>query len=183
MSRFYLEFFESVPLFLPGITLWLLASVALTPWTARTLRTRRAIALLLLISLGFVLIATLTPTAAALNGEAAMRGACDLSRVGPAGPSELLRIQDPLRNVALFIPLGFALGLLPRIRTTALVIGLAFALPLVIETGQLWLPGFGRGCQSGDVFDNALGLAVGLGGAALLRLGHGRWTRRAALAA
>ena len=176
MSRFLTEFFEAVPWFLPGIAVWTVASALLMPATARALRTRPPVALAITVSLGFVVLATLTPNAAGLAGET-VHG-CNLARVGLPPLSELTAINDTIRNIVLFMPLGFTLGLLPRTRRTTAVIGLALAAPFVIETLQLLLPSLGRGCQSADVIDNAIGLAIGIGAAILLRLAHGWWSRR-----
>ena len=70
-------------------------------------------------------------------------------------------MNDTSLNVALFVPLGSALGVLAN-RRAVLLIPLAAALPLVIEAIQLWAGGLGRGCQSADVADNLLGLGLGL---------------------
>ena len=61
----------------------------------------------------------------------------------------------------LFIPLGVAIGLVPGSRRKAVLTGLAVLLPIAIESAQLLLPILGRGCQSGDVFDNLTGLLLG----------------------
>lgn len=176
MSRFLTEFFEAVPWFLPGIAVWIVASVLLMPVTARVLRARRPVALASSVSLGFVVLATLTPNAAGLAGET-VHG-CNLERIGLPPISELTFINDTIRNIVLFVPLGFSLGLLPSTRRTAAVIALAFAVPFVIETLQLFLPSLGRGCTSADVIDNAIGLAIGIAAAIVLRLAHGWWSRR-----
>ncbi len=73
------------------------------------------------------------------------------------------------------MPLGFALGLLPLARRSIIIIGLAFAVPLLIETLQLVLVDLGRGCESADVINNMLGLAVGLTIAVGMRALYAWW--------
>lgn len=158
----FTEFFASVPLFLPGVALWLIVALLLMPRAARFLDAHRLVTFSLVMSLGFVALATLTPTAVALAGGGSGTAACDFSRLGLPPRSELLSAHDTLRNVLLFVPLGLALGLLPKNpRAVGLIIA-AYVSPLVIETVQLVTPVMGRGCQSADVIDNAIGLTVGL---------------------
>ncbi len=159
--RLFTEFFESVPLFLPGVIVWVLLSAFLAPTVARLLGAHRVPVFLVLISFGFVVMATLTPTASFVSGADPSAG-CDLSRLGIPPLSELTTVNDTLRNVLLFIPLGFTLGLLPRTRATLWLILLAYLLPAIIEALQLVLTPLQRGCQSADVIDNALGLTIGL---------------------
>ncbi len=158
----FTEFFASVPLFLPGLLIWLVVTLMLMPRAARYLGTQHLISLGLMMSLGFVLLATLTPTAVALAGSGSGAGACDLGRLGLPPISELLSVHDTLRNVLLFIPLGFVLGLLRGSSRVAILILGAYALPLAIEAVQLVTPVLGRQCQSADVIDNGIGLTIGL---------------------
>ena len=65
-------------------------------------------------------------------------------------------------NVALFIPLGIAIGLVHVSRPWAALTFAAIALPFAIEAIQLVAPILDRGCQSADVVDNLTGLALGL---------------------
>ena len=69
------------------------------------------------------------------------------------------------------MPLGFAIGLLPPGRQKlAIAIG-ALLLPVAIETTQAVVVVLGRACESGDVFDNGLGVLIGLAlGVLALRL-------------
>ncbi|MCW2546248.1 MAG: hypothetical protein JWN96_708, partial [Mycobacterium sp.] len=71
-------------------------------------------------------------------------------------------LGDTSLNVILFVPLGLAIGLLGRSPATARMLVAVLALPLAIEAIQSLLPMLGRGCQSGDVVDNLLGLGIGL---------------------
>ena len=129
---------------------------------ARILRARPAVAWLLLVSLGTIVAATLTPQLDALARGAQSSGRCDLGRLSLAPLSMYLRPNETSANVALFVPLGVALGLLPRGPRTYVCVAAALALPLVIETTQLLLPALQRGCQSADVVDNLAGLLLGL---------------------
>ena len=171
MTRFFTEFFAAVPWFLPGLALWTAGAVIASPAVATALRVRRFLAFSVLVSLGFVLLATLTPTAVALSGTDVPYEWCNLERLTLPPLAELLSVNDTVRNIALFVPLGLTIGFLPRSRRTALVITLAFALPFFIEMWQLVLSELGRGCQSADVIDNALGLMAGIGLAWVARLG------------
>jgi glycopeptide antibiotics resistance protein len=125
----------------------------------------------LILSTGIILSATLTPLRWAIDVGATGSGICDFSRVELAPLTQLLRADEASLNVLLFMPLGVVTGMLPRSRWKAAILGVAIALPFVIETIQLLLPVLDRACESADVFDNLTGLVVGLaGGAVALRL-------------
>jgi hypothetical protein len=129
---------------------------------AHALGTSRSLAWAVVVALGIVLAATLTPVhdAPDLPWLGPLR--CDLSRVGLPPWQDLTTINDRSLNVLLFVPLGIALGLLPRsMRKLDLVLAAA-VLPLAIEMAQLVLAPLNRTCQSADVFDNLVGLAIGL---------------------
>ena len=72
-------------------------------------------------------------------------------------------LADGLANLALFVPLGFALGLLryPPRRAVALATGLSVA----VELAQFAIPG--RDPSLSDVIFNSLGAAIGVGLASL----------------
>jgi glycopeptide antibiotics resistance protein len=118
----------------------------------------------LIVSLGIILSATLTPLNGVIDVGGVGAGSCDFSRIGLAPLRELRRLDDTSLNVLLFVPLGISLAFLPRTRRTALLITAAIALPFAIETIQLLLALLDRGCQSADVIDNLTGLAIGFGG-------------------
>lgn len=157
-----------LPWFLPGVAISVVVSLAAGGIVGRALGTRRVVASLLLLSLGVIVSATLTPLDGGLDFESVGRGTCDLSRIGLPALGELRRLNDTSLNVLLFVPLGISIALLPRSRRTLLVVVVAIALPFAIELTQLLVPVLGRGCQSADVVDNLLGLAIGaiLGAAA-----------------
>ena len=150
------------PPILPGLLLAAVLSVALTPATARRLRIAWPHAGLLLISLGIILAATLTPSREALDHGVVGTVGCDLSRIGPAPFAEYARRDDPILNVAMFFPLGLAIGLLPPSRPRLLALLAALLLPFAIEGTQAVVVVLDRACQGGDVFDNLSGLMLGL---------------------
>lgn len=147
------------PGFLPGLAASIVLGTLVQQALARQLGVPRAVAWLLVVSLGAVVAATLTPgsEASPLAGPG-----CDLSRIGPAPWRQYLAFGTASLNVLLFVPLGVALGLLPSSRTRHVALGAAFALPAAIETVQLLVSPLDRACQGADVFDNMLGLAFGV---------------------
>lgn len=150
-----------VPLSAVAAVAVIILALALSPSLARRLRTRRPVAALLLFGFGLVMAATLVPTGVALEG-AASDGVCDLSRVGLAPIEELTRVSFSSLNVLLFVPLGLAVAWLPRTRAAALITIAAVSLTFVVEAVQLLVPLLGRGCQTADMSDNLLGLAIGI---------------------
>lgn len=160
---------NNVPWFLPGVVCSLVVSQIVAPSVARTLRTGRLGAWFLALSLGVVLSATVTPIRAALDGSGLAGRSCDFSRIGLVPLAELLTVSDTSLNVVLFVPLGWALGLIPNTRRKPILVLVVIALPFGIEALQLWAPILARGCESADVIDNLSGLALGLTGATAFR--------------
>ena len=163
------SFVAAVPLSLFALGIAVVLAVVLSPAVARRLRAPRVVAALLLFGFGLVMAATLVPDAAALEGVVS-DGVCDLSRIGLAPLEELTRVTFTSLNVLLFVPLGLAVGLLPRTRSAAVVTLAAVSLTFVVEGIQLVVTVLGRGCQSADIFDNLLGLAIGMVLGVLVRL-------------
>jgi glycopeptide antibiotics resistance protein len=154
--------FLAVPLFLPGLAVTALLGLVVRHWLAAELGCSPLHAWILVVSLGIVLAATLTPLRAALVDGATGPTACDLSRIGFAPLAAYLRPGDIAGNVLMFMPLGLAVRLLPPSgHRTRLIAGL-FLLPVVIEASQLAAGFLARACQSGDVVDNLAGLVAGL---------------------
>jgi hypothetical protein len=151
-----------LPWFLPGLASATVIALVVVGRVARRLRTERWIAFLLLMSVGAVLAATITPDADGFSGQSSAPGRCDFGRLGLAPLSQYLHLGDTSLNVILFVPLGLAIGLLGRSPATARMLVAVLALPLAIEAIQSLLPILGRGCQSRDVVDNLLGLGIGL---------------------
>ncbi len=163
------SFVAAVPLSLFALGIAIVLAVWLSAAVARRLDTPRIVAALLLFGFGLVVAATLVPDAGGMSGEAS-DGVCDLSRIGLAPLDELTRVTFTSLNVLLFVPLGLAVGLLPRTRTAAVVTLAAVSLTFVVEGIQLVVTALGRGCQSADIFDNLLGLAIGMVIGALVRV-------------
>jgi glycopeptide antibiotics resistance protein len=153
-----------LPWFLPGFAISVVVSIAASGAMGRALGVRRAVAWVMVLSLGIILAATLTPQLEALEFGARGSSPCDLSRLGLAPLRELLRLSDSGGNILMFIPLGATIGLVPRSRRKAAIVIAAIALPFGIETIQLLLPVLDRACESADVIDNLTGLAIGLAG-------------------
>jgi hypothetical protein len=156
------SFVANVPYFLPLLAISLGIGLLVARRLGERLSTRSGIAFLLVASLGLVVAATLTPHVGGSSGERVAAGWCDLSRVGFAPLGTLLRVNAVSLNVLLFVPLGLAIGLLPRTRARRYLIVGGFALPVVVEATQSLITVLGRGCESADVFDNAMGMAIGL---------------------
>lgn len=159
-------FVKDVPLAAVALLVTVIVALALGGAVARRLHTSWAVAALLLFGFGFVISATLMPTAAALDGHVS-DGACDLRRLGLPPLRDLVQVTDSSLNVLLFVPLGIALGLLPRSRAAAVVTIAAVLLTFVVESVQLVLVGLGRDCQAEDIVTNLLGLGIGIGLGAL----------------
>lgn len=139
----------------------LIVAIALSPAVAVRLGVRRPVAAALIVGFGLVVSATLMPTTSALQGNPS-DGVCDLSRLSLPRPSELRWVTSASLNVLLFVPLGLAVGLLPRTRPAGIVALAAISLTFVVEGIQLVVTPLGRGCHSADIIDNLLGLAIGM---------------------
>jgi len=150
-----------LPWLLPGVAISAVVSVLIGGLVARALGTHRAVATLLVFSLGVIVSATLTPLGGDLVLDGGSPGTCDLSRLGLPPLGAFRGLNDASLNVLLFVPLGVAIALLPRSPRTVAVAIVALLLPVVIETTQLVVPAISRGCESADVIDNLIGLVVG----------------------
>ncbi len=157
-----------LPWLLPAVAISVGIGLAVGGRIGRVLGLRRAVATALIVSLGIILSATLTPLRGAIQSGAVGTGSCDLSRMGLAPLSELFGFNDTSLNVLLFMPLGVSIALLPRSRLRWVVLIAAIALPFAIETAQLLLPVLDRACESADVIDNLTGLVLGLAGGSLV---------------
>ena len=177
-SRVFLGDSRDLPWLLPGFAISVAIAIAAGGWVGRAHGLRRAIAAALIVSLGLILAATLTPQWEALAFGAVGSGTCDFSRMSLAPLHELLRFDDTSLNVLLFMPLGIAIAFMPRSRLKVAVLVAAIALPFAIETTQLLLPILDRGCQSADVIDNLTGLVLGLAGGSVAGLLAGAVYRR-----
>jgi glycopeptide antibiotics resistance protein len=159
------------PGFVPGVVVSIVVAYLTSRTVAGFFRVGRLVGGALVFGLLVIVSATLTPggNAPRLDGLS-----CDLSRIGLAPIHDLLRISEVSLNVVLFVPLGAAIGFLPRSRRKVAVLVAAIALPFAIETIQLLLPFLDRACQSADVSDNLTGLIIGLGVGMLTGFGVAR---------
>jgi glycopeptide antibiotics resistance protein len=159
-----------IPGLVPGSLLSAVVGAFLAPAFGRWLGSTALRAWFVLLGVGIVLSATLTP----LNeGGQLPLGSCDFSRVHLAPLADLLRVSSASLNVILLVPLGVAVGLLPPGRRTTGVLIVALALPFMVEVVQSLAP-LGRGCQTADMVDNLLGLVLGLAAGWLLGAVAGR---------
>ncbi len=162
--------------FLPGVVVAFVLAALLSGPVRQHLRIERVPAFLLLVALGVILAATVTPSREAVLYGAVGSGTCDLSTFGFAPLSTYVNLNDTSLNVALFVPLGLLVGLLPRSPYRLAVFVTAASLPIAIEGTQLVVTSLGRGCESGDVFNNLTGLLVGAIAAGVLNVA--RWAIR-----
>lgn len=152
----------------PGIVVSLAVSLATSGYVGRLMGISRAHGWLLVMSLGLVLSATITPSREALLFGAQGSGTCDFSTPGLSWWAPP-RLDDASLNTLLFVPLGIAIGLCPRSRPKLIILAGAVALPAAIELIQLVAVPLGRECQSSDVVDNVLGLVLGIVGGTIAR--------------
>jgi hypothetical protein len=150
-----------LPLFWPAAGLVLVFAAGLAGWLGRALVTSRSSAFLLLASLGVILAATITPSISAFV-PIDRPGGCILGQFDPPPLSLLLYPNETSLNVALFVPLGIACGLLRRWWQVAVTSALAVGFPFGIEMIQFEVPPLGRVCSTADVAANLTGLTVGL---------------------
>lgn len=150
-----------LPWLLPGSAASLVISLLASGPVGRWLGARRSVAGLMLLTIGIILSGTVTPLARDfVEGEPS---GCDLTRIRPATLAEIFGPSDVLGNIVMFVPLGFAVGLIPGSRRKAAVVVGVVALPFVVELVQLVATRLNRGCESADVVDNLTGLVIGLG--------------------
>jgi glycopeptide antibiotics resistance protein len=164
-----------IPLLAPGIVVSLIVGAVAAGQLSRLLRVAVPVAFLLIASLGIIVSATVTPLRGAIEFGATGAGSCDVSRIVPLAPTRWLTLSEPSLNIAMFVPLGVAIGLVPRSRVKAILIAAALALPFAIELIQLSATALARGCETADMIDNLTGLVVGLALGALIGWLVSRW--------
>ena len=160
--------FGPVPWLVPGVLLSVVVGLVAAGPLAAALRVRRALAFAVIVSFGLIVSTTLTPLRRAVEHGSVGTGWCDLSRVWPLPFDSWLSFSDPTGNILLFIPLGLAIGLVPRSPAKVVLLEAAIVLPFVIETVQLLAPVLARGCEAADVVDNLTGLLIGLAAGTVL---------------
>ena len=119
-------------------------------------------------SVGVILAGTMSPLNAGRGLDPSHPGSCDLSQIGLPSLDQLHLHSDITGNIVMFIPLGFAIALVPRSRRKAAVLAAAVALPFAIEATQLVVVSLGRACESADISDNLTGLVIGLAAGAVV---------------
>lgn len=149
--------------FWPGVAIALVLSWVLAPPVARLLRTDRRRAWLLVFTVALVLAAEATPLRGPFGLDLVTQRPCDLGRRWFATLAEFTAMGDVTFAIALYVPAGVAIALLPITwRPVVAVLGV-LALPGLIELLQLAVPTLARGCESGDAIDGLTGLGIGLG--------------------
>lgn len=170
-----------LPLFVPVVIVVTVLALVGAGRVARATGARLTVAAALVVAAGVVVAATLTPQASALVYGETGTGACNLARLTPAAPWAYLVFGEALGNVLLFMPLGVTLALMPTSTVRHWLLLGAIASPFLVELAQLVTPMFDRACESADIIDNLLGLAVGFAlGWTANRLLGGRLSRPAA---
>lgn len=156
------ELITVLPWVIPSVAIAIGLGIALARPLARHLRSSELLAFGFILSLGLIIGATIPPDNPSTPAPLAPFGACDLSRSGLASIRTYLRINEVSLNVLLFVPLGLVVGLLPTPPSRWRLVVLVLLMPGVIEITQAAVPALLRGCQSGDVIDNILGIVIGM---------------------
>jgi glycopeptide antibiotics resistance protein len=161
-AREIIRYLSDYALFWPGVFLAAVVALILGGRVARRLRTVAPIGFLLVFGLGLIAAATLTPSRDALRFGALGNPTCDTSRIGLVPLDAILHVRDPAFNLALYLPLGLAIGMLPGGRARRGLIVASLLLSPAIELTQLLVRPLGRACQTSDMSDNITGLLIGL---------------------
>ncbi len=154
--------FGGTPQFWPAALVAVLISAAVAGVVGRLLRLSGWVVFGLLASLGLVIAATLTPAAVSFlpPGHAAT---CEVGSWAMPPLGQLVYVNEASLNVALFVPLGVAVMLLPRpLQVTAAALW-AVTVPWGVEFIQYLVPSLNRVCSTADISANLLGLVVGFG--------------------
>ncbi|MGH2511271.1 MAG: VanZ family protein [Candidatus Limnocylindrales bacterium] len=155
-----LELIGNTPLLVPGVAIAVIVGVGLAPAVATRTGLSPLLAGMLVFAIGAIVAITLTPgSGAGFFGRSWCGGLFPAPR-----PGQLISLSSEHGlNVALFVPLGILIGLIPRARPFAIVAIAALAMPIVIEWIQYSVPRLDRICQTWDALENLIGLAIGLG--------------------
>lgn len=156
-----LDLLRNTPLAIPGVAIAFIVAVALAPRAALRTGLSPLLAGLLVFAFAAILALTLTPG----SGEGFFFGEswCGGLRPPPRLGQLLSLSSEHGLNVAMFVPLGVLIGLIPRVRPFAVATVAAGAMPIVIEWIQYSVPQLDRICQTWDALENLMGLALGLG--------------------
>ncbi len=165
---------DATPWFWPGLAVAVAVSLAIAGRVGRVVRSGPFLGFVVSLSIGGILVLTLTPHVPGFDGSFAD---CDLHLAGVLSLGQMLGQNLRSLNVDMFVPLGVAIGLLRWSRVKVFAICAAVALPFVVEGLQAGLPFLGRSCTATDVLDNLVGLLIGLAAGSLAlvaRSGAGR---------
>ena len=168
---------SEIPWFWPGVVVSIAAALVLGSAVGRRIGAGPA-GVLLVLSLGAIVAATLTPGREALEFGVVGSGGCDLRRLVPPSVDELRTVPETALNVVLFVPLGLVVGLLPMPRARLGLGLLALVLPFAIELAQMVALPLDRACESADVVDNLSGFALGLLAGLFMNAGRHALRRR-----
>jgi hypothetical protein len=152
---------DGLPDFWPAILVALALAAALAVPLGRLLTMPAWVVLTLLGSLGLIAAATLTPAPMSYL-PAGHDSTCLTAPLTLPSLLELSSVNETSLNVALFVPLGVACTLLPRLRGVVAVIPFAAAVSPAVELIQYLLPRLERVCSSADLTTNVVGLTIGL---------------------
>lgn len=163
---------DELPWLLPGTLLSLLAAIAGARRVGAWLGVPALVAGVLVLDVGVILAATLSPLGCACPEVGTAAGRCDVSRFGLAPLAALWPPGDVAGNILGFVPIGFAIGLARhRRRATALLL-VAILMPVAIEATQLLVESLGRSCEAADVVDNLTGVALGVAAGLVVAAGR-----------
>ena len=149
--------------FVPGVGVALVVAIVAGSVVGRAFGESRGVGFSIVLSLGVIAAATLTPSRDALLFGATGSGRCDLAAIGLPALHDFRTLNDISLNVALFLPLGLTIGATGPSRRSLVLLVAGMALPVAIEAIQLLATALDRSCQAVDVIDNETGLLVGFG--------------------
>ena len=157
-----------LPWLLPVWAAFVVAGAVAARPLGRMLGSGPLVAWMLVASAGLVIASTLTP----FSGVPVLYPECGLGGLHLASARELRQSGDIMLNVLLLVPLGVAIGAIPRTRVRIALAALAALAPLAIEMTQLNFAPLHRSCEAADVVNNAGGLLVAVAAGIVLRRAH-----------
>lgn len=159
--------FIATPWAIPGFLVVFAVALVSHRWFGRKLQMSPWLALALLLSLGAILLITITPSHYWYPNRVS---SCYLGMPHLPRARTLLYPNEQSLNILLFVPLGLLCLLARPWRVVAVLLSCSALLPVLIEAYQYALPAFGRICTTVDVFNNLLGLVLGVIIGLVLRL-------------
>jgi hypothetical protein len=156
------DYISDISFLLPGLLASALIAFTFGARVGSRIGRGRLVGMLLIVALGLIVSATLTPSRDALLSGALGSGTCDLARIGLAPLSEVLGLRDAGFNVLLYLPLGFVVGSMRPPWVGMRWFLAAGLLSPATEAIQMVVRPLDRACQASDVVDNITGLVVGV---------------------